>query len=114
MSERIERQLAVLAALPAGWADPDSPSISIAAMDTARALSEIAEPLQICPLSDGGLQLLWTHGDTELEVEVGADGVVGNYLASWTRNGATSGDCADPATWEQAVAAIRRTLGVEP
>ena len=66
--------------LPAGWDGYGSPSLTPSALRTAAYLVtqvEILEsPPHVAPVPGGGIQLEWTLGDRELEIEVTPEGDV--------------------------------------
>lgn len=97
-------RLATGTALPQGWDSYAGFPTSLASVEkTVLFLSRVLQPLSlpptVIPLSDGGVQLVWSREGLDVEVTFGADDA---ELYVRTPDGEFEGDPADP----QAVAAF--------
>ena len=75
------RRIAELVALPDNWDSYGSPRINAVAAQRAILVLFAAEmgfppPPRIVPVSGGGLQIEWAHGNRELEIEILPGGAI--------------------------------------
>ena len=106
-------RLDVLSMLEADWDSygglpPTARAIGLASRVIVEAVAHAGEPpAAVMPLPDGGLQLIWDHGQDELQVDVGPAGGLG-YLAVHLGDGDPVMSEADDLSLTEALALIEK------
>lgn len=114
-------QLDELERLPAGWDGVDADPVSSTAIRAAgkllaevrQSLSErhgaLISPLAVVPTPDGGVQVEWVRGLTELDVRIRPSGQI-SYLTATGPRGRRSRRNFPNASRVEAVAALQKVL----
>lgn len=91
-----------------GGAPPTARAIGLASRMIVESVASVREgPTAVMPLPNGGLQLIWEHGQDELQVDVGPGGCLG-YLAVHRGDGAPEMTEVDDVSFSEALTLIEK------